>query len=635
MTVSRRDFLQGVALSTVAGTLLSPAELAAGVAAPAGTAPAGTAPVGTAPGYPPALTGLRGSHPGSFEVAHAVAWAGQTFPRPAEPDEDGYDLVVVGGGISGLAAALFYRQQAGPEARILVLDNHDDFGGHAKRNEFVVDGRRLIGYGGSQSIDTPGSYSEASRQLLMDVGIDVQRFYRYYDRTFDQTHGLRRGLYFGNGGYGRNLALPSALPGFFGSSPVDAAAIVAGYPLAASERAALLRLLSGPEDPLADVSPGARVDTLRRTSYSDYLRGPLGMPEAVVTLMRDIPLGLWGVGWDALSTLEAIRLGMPGIGPVDPELVDVGGYGQEPYIFHFPDGNAGIARAIVRRLLPDAVSGTTMEDLVTAMVDYTRLDVADSRIRVRLNSTAVDVRHTANSRSVDVSYVRGGVVRMARGRHVVLACYNAMIPHLCPELPSEQRDAIGYAEKVPLVYTSMAVRHWRPFAELGIGSFHVPQPRLMHSFGLDFPVSMGDYAFTAAPDQPTVLHGSWAPAAPDRGLTAREQHAIGRRRVYELSFAEFEADIVATLDGALGPAGFDVERDLAAITVNRWPHGYAYEYNDYSDPAGWGPENGPHVAGRAQIGRISIANSDAAGYAYVNGAVDAAHRAVNEQLKLG
>ena len=623
MTITRRDFLNGVAIAGVGGASrfgLAPAEALAA---------AGTA---TAPVYPPLLTGMRGSHPGSFEIAHALAWSGHQFERPAAPDESGYDLIVVGGGISGLAAALLFRQQAGPTARILVLDNHDDFGGHAKRNEFVVDGQRLIGYGGSQSIDTPGSYSQASMRLLTDVGIDVQRFYDYYDQGFDQAHGLGRGIYFSAEEYGRDLALPNVFRGFAGNAAENVAEVVARYPLPDSDRRRLVELLQASTDPFADLPAAMRVERLRRTSYSDYLRSDLGMPESVVGIVRDMPRGLWGVGWDALSALEAARMGMPGIGPLE---MDVGGYGDEPYIFHFPDGNAGVARAIVRQLVPDAVPGSDMEDLVTAMADYGRLDQSGQATRIRLNSTAVDVRHTADLKHVDVSYVRGGEVHQARGRHVVMACYNAMLPYLCPELPTQQKAALDYAEKVPLVYMSIAVRNWRPFAETGFGSFYIPKPKLMHSFGLDFPVSMGDYRFTSAPDQPTVVHGSWVPTAPDQGLSAREQHAIGRRQLYELDFAAFETDIVARMSGALAAGGFDAERDIAAITVNRWPHGYAYEYNDYSDPPGWGPDNGPHVAGRSQIGRISIANSDAAGYAYVNGAIDAAVRAVAEQLQTG
>lgn len=623
MNIRRRDFLNGVAIGGALG--LAPVELFGGTAS-------GPAEI---PLYPPGLTGMRGSHPGSFEVAHALAWSGDKPALPAEPDEGDYDLIVVGGGISGLAAAYLYRQQAGAGERVLILDNHDDFGGHAKRNEFVVDGQRLIGYGGSQSLDNPGLYSAVAGDLLRSIGIDVQRFHDYFDQAFDDRHGLRRGIFFDAGVYGRTVTAPSVLPGHGGGAASDPAAAVAEYPLSSAGRGALLRLLSAMPDPFAQLAGPAKVDVLRRTSYSDYLYRHLGMPESVVTLLRDLPRGLWGVGWDALSTLEAWRLGMPGIGEVDAALADAGAYGSEPYIFHFPDGNAGVARALVRKLIPQAVPGRSMEDLVSAIAEYSRLDHPDSAVRIRLSSTAIDVRHAQAGRRVDVSYVSRGHTHKARARHVVLACYNAMVPHLCPELPEAQRTAIEYAEKVPLAYMTIAVRNWRAFQALGYSSFHVPQCRHMHGFGLDFPVSMGDYRFTTRADQPTLIHGAWAPTLPDRGLSARQQHAAGRRALFELSFADFEQDILAKLDGALSPGGFDAGRDIAAITVNRWPHGYAYEYNDYSDPAGWGPDNGPHVAGRAQIGRISIANSDAAGYAYVDGAIDAAHRAVQEQLKLG
>ena len=154
----------------------------------------------------------------------------------------------------------------------------------------------------------------------------------------------------------------------------------------------------------------------------------------------------------------------------------------------------------------------------------------------------------------------------------------------------------------------------------------------MYAFGLDFPVSMGGYQYTASPDQPTVVHGTFAPTLQGQGLTQRQQHRAGRARMLQMSFADFEQGIVAQLDGALGGGGFDSARDIAAITVNRWPHGYAYEYNDLYDPPEYNPQNGPHIAGRAQIGRISIANSDSHAYAFVDGAIDAAVRAVAEQL---
>ena len=132
--------------------------------------------------YPPAKTGLRGSHPGSFEVAHALAQQGQT-DFGALADSGTYDLVVVGGGISGLSAAYFYRQQK-PDAKILILDNHDDFGGHAKRNEFLVDGKSIIGYGGSQTLEGPSSYSEVAKGLLQALSVDLDAFEDHYDQDF-------------------------------------------------------------------------------------------------------------------------------------------------------------------------------------------------------------------------------------------------------------------------------------------------------------------------------------------------------------------------------------------------------------------------------------------------------------------
>ena len=166
--INRRDFINGFALSLAAGGGLAPIEIIAN----------------DKRRYPPALMGMRGSNPGSFEVAHALAWGGAKFDKPKIQTDHDYDLVVVGGGISGLSAAYFFRQRYGNDAKILILDNHDDFGGHARRNEFNVNGEELICYGGSQSIDTPSAYSSASSQLLKDIKIHTERFYEYYDQSF-------------------------------------------------------------------------------------------------------------------------------------------------------------------------------------------------------------------------------------------------------------------------------------------------------------------------------------------------------------------------------------------------------------------------------------------------------------------
>tara|TARA_Y100000588_G_scaffold394087_1_gene512765 strand:- start:4874 stop:6724 length:1851 start_codon:yes stop_codon:yes gene_type:complete len=614
--------MNGFAMSLTAGTALSPFELLAmnhRTSSPAL--------------YPPELIGMRGSHLGSFEVAHALARNGLHWTEPTYQTDSDYDLVVVGGGISGLSAAYLYRQRHGRNSRILILDNHDDFGGHAKRNEFSIDGKQLICYGGSQSIADPGSWSPVGKKLLKDVAIETDRFYDYFDRDYFKNKKLRRGLYFSGAQYSKDCVSDNILGSETEDSEQDVIDIINAYPISEASKAALFKLLSAKDNYLLGmISKEDKINLLRRTSYSDFLRNFVNVPEEVVLLYRDMSRGLWGIGWDALSALDAYKSQMPGTRHLNIELVDESYERDEPYIFHFPDGNAGFARSIVRKLIPSSIPGKTMEDLVKARVDYDKLDLESSMVRIRLNATAVKAQHTPDEKAVNVTYIKDGSPYRVRGAHVIMACYNNIIPNICPEVPDAQKEAIAYATKMPLVYISVAVRNWKAFSNLGYRSFYIPQPSLMHSFGLDFPVSMGGYNFTQYPDEPTVIHGTYVPLDPDKGLNARQQCIAGRTKLYEMSFDDFEKKIVSQMSGALHDGGFNAEQDIAAITVNRWPHGYAYEYLDYSDPAEFNPNNGPHIAGRAQIGRISIANSDASAYAYLTGAIDAADRAVNEQL---
>ena len=624
LNITRRDFMNGVAMSLTAGTALSPLELLAMSHQSSADAL-----------YPPELIGMRGSHPGSFEVAHALARNGARWTEPTDQTDRDYDLVIVGGGISGLSAAYLYKQRHGKNSRILILDNHDDFGGHAKRNEFTVDGKQLIGYGGSQSIADPSSWSPVGKKLLKDVGVHTERFYDYFDRNYFKDRKLGRGLYFSRDQYGKDYVSDNILGAKIKDNEQEIIDLINAYPIAEASKTALIKLLSQTENYLLGMgSQEDKINLLRQTSYSDFLRKYVNVSEEVVLLYRDMSRGLWGIGWDALSALDAYKSDMPGTLGLNLKIAEQSYERDEPYIFHFPDGNAGFARSIVRELIPSAISGTTMEDLVKARVDYAGLDLDSLKVRIRLNSTAVKVEHTPSEKSVDVTYIKDGSPYRVRGAHVIMACYNNIIPDICPEVPDAQKEAIAYATKMPLVYISVAVRNWNAFSNLGYRSFYIPQPSLMHSFGLDFPVSMGGYNYTQYPDEPTVIHGTYVPLDPDKGLNARQQCIAGRTRLYEMSFADFEKKIVSQMSGALSDGGFDAERDIAAITVNRWPHGYAYEYLDYSDPVEFNPLNGPHIAGRAQIGRISIANSDASAYAYLTGAIEAADRAVNEQLML-
>jgi spermidine dehydrogenase len=275
--------------------------------------------------------------------------------------------------------------------------------------------------------------------------------------------------------------------------------------------------------------------------------------------------------------------------------------------------------------------GRTMEDLVTARADYSLLDTPDSDIRIRLNSTVVNAVNTADRTFVDITYVKKDEVHRARARHVVLACYNNIIPHICPEVPEKQAEAIRYASKVPFVVGSFAIRNWQAFVDSGFHWVYSPGNVYFKEVFLDYPVSMGDYNYAKGPDEPIVVSAWFSPTT--RGLPARDQYRAGRARLMEMSYDDFEQNIYSHLDGMLAPYGFDAEREIAAITLNRWPHGYAYEFEGVGVPGEYDRYNGPHITGRARIGRISIANSDSEAYAYVDGAIDAADRAVNEQLE--
>ncbi|NNL54035.1 MAG: NAD(P)-binding protein [Woeseia sp.] len=627
-TIDRRQFCQGSAVGLLASLIPIAAD----------SAFQGSPEIGRNY-YPPAALGLRGAHPGAFEVAHGVAREGRTWPAARSTGEAVFDLVVVGGGLSGLAAAWFFRQEK-PHAKILILENHDDFGGHAKRNEFTMNGKTIIGYGGSQSIDSPSSYSAAAAGLLKALAIDTKRFYNAFDDKLYDRYALGSGYYLDAENFGTSALVP-------GNYLIDWAASehpdgIRGFAKAltrtAVEQDSLFRLLQSNADYLPELTPVEKVAYLRSISYEQYLSDHAQISERVLGIINSVPKGLWGVGADAISAREAMYMGMAGFGGlgIDPQRDDpfAPDDHDEPYIFHFPDGNASIARLLVRQLIPNAASGNTMADIVDAPVDYRHLDTPDQDVKLRLNATAVHAAHrgkVGSASGVDLTYVKAGEAWQVSARHVIYAGYSAMLPHLFPEFPATQAEQFRGLVKAPLVYANVALRNWRSFAEAGMRMIRFPGG-LMDSVTLDFPVSLGDYRFAQTPDDPMLLHFSYVPTEPGKGLDNRAQMRIGRSKMLGLSFADYERAMRSQLADALSATSFDPARDIAAITVNRWPHGYAYEYNDLYDPPGFNRYAGPHVAARRSFGRVSIAGSDAEAYAYVDGAIDAAWRAVREQL---
>jgi len=622
--ISRRDFLNGVAAG-VGSALAGESLLAAAAIRDDDFAPEKAA------GYdPPALTGMRGNHDGTFTYAHRLRDGGKWDTiGPAAQTGETYDLVVVGGGISGLAAAYFYRKSAGSRARILILDNHDDFGGHAKRNEFRAGNRMLLSNGGTQSIESPGSYSRVAKDLLVQLGIQVERFFKDYDQNLYKKLGTA--AFFDKETFGQDCLLT-------GMNSTPWPEFLAKAPLSNAVRRDIARVYTEKVDYMAGLSKDQKLAKLATISYADYLTKYCKVTPEALPFFQTFPHDLFGVGIDAVSAAACYAspddyesftyAGFDGLGFPEPEK-------EEPYIFHFPDGNASVARLLVRSLIPSAVPGGTMEDVVTARADYGKLDQADSIVRLRLNTTVMHVQHapaTADSKKeVEVSYIRGGKLQSVRGKNCVLACYNMMIPYLCPELPDKQKDALSYLVKTPLVYTHVALRNWTSFSKLGV--HQIVAPGGYHTYtALDFPVTIGQYQFPSTPEEPMVLFLLRTPCKP--GLPMRDQYRAGRIELMATPFSQFERNIRDQLARMLGGAGFDPARDIEAITVNRWAHGYAYTPNSLFDPD-WKEDDKPWVIGRKPFGRITIANSDAGANAYTNEAIDQAHRAVTELLAQG
>ncbi|MDH3710373.1 MAG: FAD-dependent oxidoreductase [Cyclobacteriaceae bacterium] len=634
--ITRRDFINGSLLAAGASML------------PFGCTSDALLASLDSPYYPPALIGLRGSHPGSNEHAHSRAWDKKTDWGRTTKLNEAYDLIVVGGGISGLSAAYFYQQEHGRDKKVLILDNHDDFGGHARRNEHMINGDLRLTNGGSQTIQSPHARSALVLNLLKEIGIDLDRFKTAYDVNFYKRNKLGTVTYFNKQTFGEDKVVKhpyNNFPWWVEGLPRPEISIedaVHQAPLSSTGKEQLLRVLHGGLHELK-VPREELVEYIYSHSYFDYLKTTLGVDDPGVLEMARTSCSDWaGGGADVLSIGEAIDCGALGFDTVaawkelngeEAFQKEVEKYGNtfaqaDPYIHHFPDGNATIARMLVKRMIPKVGAGENAEEIVLSKFNYAELDKPSNVVRLRLNSTVVNVRHggdPSSSSDVFVNYINDNELYQVNGKGVVMACYNAMVPHIVSDLPKEQDAALRRSVKIPLQYTTVGLKNWRAIKEIEMGM--AMSPGNMHQVVMmDFPVSIGGYEYTKTPDDPCIIQMIACPFGAIAGTPPIEQFREVRHKMLTLQFADYENEIRAHLSGMLPKGLFEFDRDVESIIVNRWAHGYVYSGSRLYD------SDLRELAkiGRQPFGRITIANIDSAPSSYAHAAIKQAWRAVKE-----
>jgi spermidine dehydrogenase len=632
--IKRRDLLHGMGMSAAALAAVSsgmPRLTSAAVKDKSMYAPE------KEPGYyPPGLSGLRGSHEDSFETAHGHAWSGQSWDDINDLDEE-YDLIVVGGGISGLTAAFAYKQKNGPDSKILVIDNHDDFGGHAKRVEFSHEGRTYMLPGGSGFMETP-YFSEQAKTLLEDAGVNLSRL------EVGQVSDLRFGAYdmnpsicFDKETYGESVTLVDDMLPMDKKDEQGRYVLVkhiAAMPISEKSKKELHDFLTSKKDAFADLSQEARTQALQGMSYNTFVTEYCGLSQVTAdAIFTRQPCAIIGVTSECTSLYEAVMwTGLPALHVLGEQgkALQLEKDSLPPIEGHYgPEGNAIVTRNLVKRLIPEVAEAETMEELTTARFDYSKLDDDASNVRIRLNSMGINIKTVDKGNKVAVTYVRGGEASRVKGKHCIYAGFHMYLPHLCPELPEKQKAALKDNVKMPFIAANVFLRNSKPIQELGTGSFYFPG-RVLHEC-VTWGRSLGEHKQDFVADDPVTIYMIGPMVDAHTNLNPPDQYRQGRHKLLAMNFEDYEIEVREQMASLFASTSFDVKEDIIGLTVNRWPHGYTRQYNSLFDPE-YEEGQRPHEIARKRHGRIAIANSDASYVALVNTAIDEGLRAVDELL---
>jgi spermidine dehydrogenase len=601
--ITRRDFLQGVALSVAASRLGAASE--------------------SPRDYPPDRLGLQGQNPKAMALGHRVRDGEYREIRDVSDTGETYDLVVVGAGIAGLGAAYLYRQEATGDPSILLLDNHDDVGGHARRNMMEVSGQRLIAQGGTFALEEPEDSPEEALEFFRRIGLDIDRLVEYRDPKFRERFGLSPAVVFDS------RVFPSSKTRWVTRwNEIRYEDFFAKAPLSEAARRDLVELYTTRKNYLPDVEEKDLRTELHSMSWERFVREKMGLGDDALRFVNLYATDLIGLGCDAAHALEGYNVGPGFFGMGGEGFYEEDGllrYGYRP-VNRYPDGNHTIARHLLKGIVPDAVTGPdTMEGVFNSRLRYDELDREKSPVRLRLSSMAVRIVEEAGG--VTVTYAgQDGALHRVQAKHVVMTGWGSVAKHIVPGLPEEQRKALEEYRYSSALYMNVLLKNWRPIADIGAFEMYWPDGYCTWMHVSD-PLTVGEYRPDYHPDKPTIL--SMYKYLYQPGLEPQEQMRLGRYEMEQKRFEDYEREIRGELNHVLGDHGFDAARDIAGITVNRWGHGYNY----FKEPGGVEAlRNPPFRRGRAQLGRISFAGADAGGTPWTQAALAQAWRAVHEQL---
>ena len=552
----------------------------------------------------------HGNTPELIKTAHQIrSGKFSNQEKMAIDTNEEFDLVVVGGGFSGLSAA-YHFNRLNPSGRVLVLDNHPIFGGEAKRNDFIVNGMHISGPQGSNDFGLPSldggpddyftalnmprefNYTEPTGSAVdMRIPIDNYDYLTWQERSYDVGH-------FFDG------ATTPWVKDVWGSG-------LQSTPWSKEVQAAFQRVRS--------IEGSKQTDQwLDTVTLKSYYEKNLGLPPEVIAFYDPIMASIIGLGCDGISAYWGKYFDMPGF--KRPDLYD-GGYLQS-----FPGGNAGIARHFVKKLNPEAIEGKSFEEILFGKINFAKLDHADKTVRMRLNSTVVAVEHISeisNKEHVQITYANGEVLSRLKAKTVVMASGGWVNRHVLKDMPDSYHSAYAKFGHSPVLVANVALTNWRFLERLGVTAA----------------LWNGGFGFTCNIRRPMIVDGQSQPLDPDKpivmtfyapifkpGLSRKNQGIIGRAELLGTSFADYERQIREQMTAMFSAGGFDPVRDIAGIILNRW--GHAYVNPDLGFMFGNNNElSAPDVI-RQPYGRIAIGHSELRGHQYWNGAAGEGRRAV-------